>query len=218
MELLSSSLPTTPAGDVRFESLVRACWGVPAEPVDIPGSHAHDCGGEDETISVVVTHADGSMSIERVSRRAAGVQPDSGGAPGGDDVLVSQAQAEKIRRHLFSRGVRAVHVHLLKQRPEATAHATRPGIGITTQEGLLGKNASTLSEAESSRSLRHNRRRPSPDEVEVARLGPSGDDKRNEGSGCFEEGNPGLGFDFGLRRWGRQSLLRKMYFERYQLA
>ncbi|CAM9395475.1 unnamed protein product [Scytosiphon promiscuus] len=211
MELLSSSLPITPSGDVSFESLVRACWGIPADPVGGSGSQANNGKGDDTSISVVVTHADGSMSVERVPWHAAGVQSGSGDGTDGDDLLVSQMQAEEIRRYLFLRGVHAVHVHLLKKPRGGTAHATQSGTGNVAKGGLLVNNTGALLDGQSPRTLLHDGRRPSFDEVRVARFGPSGDGKGNEGGGCFEEDDPGLSFDHGLRRWGKRDSLRGAY-------
>lgn len=189
MELLSSSLPT-PAADLRFEGLVRACWGIPAEGRN--ESQGTGGLGDNQSVSVVVTHADGSMSIERVSRQEVEVGVDKNG-----DLLISEVQAERVRRRLASKGVHAVHVHLLNSRPGGVMRAN-PGVDGSPQEVAVGSNLGAILEG-GSRSRPCGGRQPSADEVRIARLGPSGN-RHGHGAGCLEEGKAGLGFDHGLLR------------------
>lgn len=45
IELVSSSLPT-PTADHRFDNLVRACWGLPAEAANRYSAHTTGDGGD----------------------------------------------------------------------------------------------------------------------------------------------------------------------------
>lgn len=196
MELLSSSLPsTTPAADddLQFERVARACWGIPASAAGVLGSQQDgDFGNAPQSVSVVVTHADGSITIERVSRQEVEVHPDGSGT-----LLISEAQAEKIHRQLSLRGVHAVHVHLLSEQ-KGTVHASPDPAG-SSQEIADVKHVGSILEG-SSCSRPHGVRQLSADEVRTARLGPSGCGQGSRGAGCFGEGEVGLDFDHGMLR------------------
>lgn len=190
MELLSSSLSsTTPAADndLQFERVVRACWGIPANAAGVPGSQQDGALGEaPQSVSLVVTHTDGSITIERVSRQEVEVHPDGSGT-----LVISEAQAEKIRRQLSLRGVHAVHVHLLNEQKEAV-HAS-PETAGSSQETADVKHVGSGSRP-------HGVRQLSADEVRTARLGPSGHGQGSRGADCFGEGEASLGFDHGMLR------------------
>lgn len=196
MELLSSSLPNaTPAADddLQFKRVARACWGIPANAPGVPGSQQDGAFGEaPQPVSVVVTHADGSITIERVSRQEVEVHPDGSGT-----LLISEAQAEKIRRQLSRRGVHAVHVHLLNEQ-KGTVHASPEAAG-SSQETADVKHVGSILEG-SFCSRPHGMRQLSADEVRTARLGPSGHGQGSRGADCFEEGEANLGFDHGMLR------------------
>lgn len=177
--------------DLRFESLVRACWGIPAEGAN--ESRGIEGLGETQSISVVVTHADGSISIERVSRQEIGVDVDKN-----DDHVISEVQAERVRRQLASRGVHAVHVHLLKNRSGGVMRAISGADG-SSQEPAVRNNAGSILEG-GSRSHPGGGRQPSADEVRIAMSGPSGSRHRDHDAGYFEEAAAGHGFDHGLLR------------------
>lgn len=193
MELLSSSMPT-PAADLRFDTLVRACWGIPpAHGSGVSAWQGTNHLDENQWMSVLVTHADGAMSVERVSRQ----EGDVGVAESGDP-LMSEEQAERVRRQLASRGVHAVHVHLLKNNdPRGTAIHANAAIDEPAQNGAVGSKVGAVIEG------RDSGRRPSAEEVKIARLGPSGSEHGSHGAGCFGEGEAGLGFDHGMLRWDR---------------
>ncbi len=214
MELLSSSLPT-PSADPRFDALVRACWGIPPALAGGGGSGGQGIGPleEGQSMSVLVTHVDGEMSIERVSRQGdeVGVDDRSG------DLLMSEAQAERVRRELASIGVHAVHVHLLNSNndntPGAANHASAAVDG-STQNGAAGSKHGAVVEGQDS-----GRRQPSAEEVRIARLGPSGNKHgTSHGVGRFGEGEAGLGFDHGLLRWGRVFFVTSPYLLFWYLA
>lgn len=193
MELLSSSLPT-PMADLRFESLVRACWGIPEEGV-VSESRGVDGLGEKQPVRALVTHADGSMSVERVSRQdLEEVEGDKS-----DGRLISEVEAESVRRRLASRGVHAVHVHLLEKTSPGGATPEVPEADGSSQEPAVGTNAGAISES-LSRFRPGDGRQPSADEVRIATLGPSGSRHSDHDPVYFEEGTAGLGFDHGLLR------------------
>lgn len=187
MELLSSSLPT-PAADLRFDSLVRACWGIPAEVGGVSGRPGNSALGDNQPVSVVVTHADGSMSIETVSRQEVEVRVDGNG-----DLSISEEQAERVRRQLAARGVHAVHVHLLNNPRGA-------GTGRSAQGTGVGDDVGGVFEGGSRSSPRDVGRRSSREEVKIAKSGPSGNQHGRHGASCFDEGEVGLGFNHGLLR------------------
>ena len=193
MELLSASLPT-PAADLRFDSLVRACWDVPAEVVGVPGRPGNSAPGENQPVSVVVTHADGSMSIETMSRQEVEVSVDGNG-----DLSISEEQAERVRRKLCSRGVHAVHVHLLNNNNNNN-NPRGAGADRSAQGTVVANDAGSVLEGGSRLSPRNGGRRPSPEEIKIAKLGPSGDRHGSHDAGCFDEGEAGLGFNHGLLR------------------
>lgn len=196
MELLSSSLPT-PAADLRFDSLVRACWGIPAEVGSVSGRQGNSALRENQPIGVVVTHADGSMSIETVSRLEVEVSLNGNG-----DLSISEEQAERVRRHLASRGVQAVHVHLLNNNNNPQAAEIRENRGTDgLKEGTtVGNDAGAVFEAGANPSPRGGGRQSSQEEIKVAKLGPSGNRRGSHGTSCFGEGEAGLGFNHGLLR------------------
>lgn len=198
MELLSSSLPT-PADDLRFDRLVRACWGIPAEVRGGLGRQGNGAApGENESVSVVVTHADGSMSIETVSRREVGVSVD-----GNVDLSISKEQAKRVRHNLACRGVHAVHVHLLNNNnnPRGTAARAHPGADGSAQGTAVGDDdVGTLFEGGPRLSPCDGKRRSSPEEIKIAKFGPGGSRHGSSGAGCFGGGEPDLSFDHGLLR------------------
>ncbi|CAM9380713.1 unnamed protein product, partial [Ectocarpus sp. 12 AP-2014] len=206
MELLSSSLPnaTPPANyDLQFERVARACWGIPANAPGVPGSQQGGAFDEaPQSVSVVVTHADGSITMERVSRQEVEVHPNGSGTH-----LISEAQAEKIRRQLSRRGVHAVHVHLLNEQ-KGTVHASPEAAG-SSEEAADVKHVGSILEG-SSCSCPHGVRQLSADEVRTARLGPSGHGQGSRGGDCFWEGEANLGFDHGM--------LSVLHMARRQLA
>lgn len=146
-------------------------------------------------MSVVVTHADGSMSIEAVSRQEVEVSVDGNG-----DLSISEEQAERVRRQLASRGVHAVHVHLLNNNgnPRGAAMNANPGTDGSAQVTAVGNDVATLFEGGLRPVPCDGGRRSSPEEIKIAQLGPSGN--RHGSRGCFGEGEAGLGFNHGLLR------------------
>eukprot|EP00752_Nemacystus_decipiens_P008962 g8001.t1 len=195
MEVLSSSLPT-PAADLRFDRLVRACWGIPADVGGVPGRLGNGALDMNKPVTVVVTHADGSMSIETVSRQEVEVSVDGNG-----DLSISEEQAERVRRLLASRGVRVVHVHLLNNNnPRGSVGRANTGTDGSVQGSAVGNDAGSVFEGGSRIPPCDGGRRCSQEEIEIARSGPSGNRHGSHGAGCFDEDEAALGFNHGLLR------------------
>lgn len=155
--------------------------------------------GETQPVSVVVTHADGSMSIETVSRQEVEVSVNGNG-----DLSISEKQAERVRRQLASRGVHAVHVHLLNNnsndiKPRGAALHATSGTDGSAQGTPVGNDADTLFEG-GSRCPCDGGRQSSSEEIKIAKVGPSGNRPGSHGAGFFGEGLAGLGFNHGLLR------------------
>lgn len=149
-------------------------------------------------ISVVVTHADGSMSIETMSRQEIEVGVDSNG-----DVSLSEEQAERMRRQLASAGVHAVHVHLLNNSNNNSRgtpiHANLGTDGAATGTAG-GSDVGTFFEGGSRSSPGGGGRQSSPEEIKIAKSGPSGNGHGRHDDGCFGDGEAAIGFDHGLLR------------------
>lgn len=199
MELVSSSIPTSTADD-RFESLVRGCWGIPkGADGNVSGRWADAMGEEDSgnrgQVRVVVTHADGSVSLEVVSMpeedRA------TNGNSGSNTAVISEAQAERVRQELLeTRGIHTVHVRLLDKQ---LGHAGRSDRG----DGLTHLSDRIDSNRVCSVGSGH-RHQPSAEEMKIARLGSSGAGPGARGSsggyGTYGASSAGLGLDHGLLR------------------
>lgn len=200
MELVSSSLPTSAADD-RFESLVRGCWGIPKGADANAHGRWADAAGEEDSVNrgqvrVVVTHADGSVSLAavRMEPEVARATDDNAGS---NTAVISEAQAERIRQELLeARGIHAVHVRLLDKQLGHAGRSDR-GDGPTHLSDRIARKKSCSVGSGS-------RHQPSAEEMRIARLGSSGDGPGGRGSsggyGAYGGGSASLGLDHGLLR------------------
>lgn len=199
MELVSSSIPT-PTADQRFESLVRDCWGIPREAggtsgggSGVPGvaalDEANKLGGH-RLVRVVVTHADGSISVEGVY---IGCETDISSNFGeGESGLMSRKQAERARQQLAAKGVHAVHVKLLTKQANVTAD-------LGTDEPLQELDFRKSTDGRCN-PVDFSGRKYSADEVRLAKMGPLADGRLGDGFFRHRDGEASFDLDHGLLR------------------
>lgn len=205
-ELQSSFMPI-PKDNARYERVVGECWGIPAQRHTTPGSLTAVVEQERQTDSdrfavwLVVTHANGSTSFERVHIDSM------------CDGSLTETQAHDARRQLADRGIHAIRVRLLdsasSSQQEEQQHAVTPAMTAHEKPATCPESpAKPLKQSLTSQA-----------DLRIARLGRHGDKAVDDapisnaesvsGPDLGEARPHGGGIDPELRRWVGNDLIRR---------